>query len=279
VKEFSPQTDIYSLGATLYYLLSGVVPPQAPLLVDDALTFPKNVPANLVNPISKAMEVSRKHRYETVELFLNDLSGDSDETAMPEVKSVTPERKPEPKEPLNPRTEQGITPSSVEPKKTSGFVVGAIVALAVVLVVLAAFFLSGGKSGEAGTSAGETTSGVTATASKTENVTNMPYRSALGDCTYTGEVDADKKPNGKGVATWSIGDGVKYDGEWVHGDMEGNATYKVRTGDVFVGTFKANKYSKGRYTLASGGDYFVGTFKNGQPDEGDWYDKNGRKIE
>jgi hypothetical protein len=107
----------------------------------------------------------------------------------------------------------------------------------------------------------------------------MPYRSALGDCTYTGEVDADKKPNGKGVATWSIGDGVKYDGEWVHGDMEGNATYKVRTGDVFVGTFKANKYSKGRYTLASGGDYFVGTFKDGQPDEGDWYDKNGRKIE
>jgi serine/threonine protein kinase len=65
VNEFSPQTDIYSLGATLYYLLSGVVPPQATLLVDDSLTFPKNISAQMVTPISKAMAVSSKQRYET----------------------------------------------------------------------------------------------------------------------------------------------------------------------------------------------------------------------
>jgi formylglycine-generating enzyme required for sulfatase activity len=89
VKEFSPQTDIYSLGATLYYLLSGVVPPQAPLLVDDALTFPKSVPANLVTPISKAMEISRKHRYSTVALFLKDLTGESEDTDMPDTKKYS----------------------------------------------------------------------------------------------------------------------------------------------------------------------------------------------
>lgn len=70
VKNFSPQTDVYSLGATLYYLLSGVVPPHATTLNEEELTFPQGVPARLIAPISKAMSLARKDRYPDVDTFI-----------------------------------------------------------------------------------------------------------------------------------------------------------------------------------------------------------------
>lgn len=73
IKVFSPQTDLYSLAATLYYILSGVVPPQATKLIEDELTFPQLIPTKLIAPISKAMSASRKKRYETIGLFLEQL--------------------------------------------------------------------------------------------------------------------------------------------------------------------------------------------------------------
>ncbi len=73
VSEFSPQTDIYSLAATLYYLLTGVVPPPAPRLIDDGLTFPQGFPAHLKAPITQAMSTARKNRQSTVGEFLADL--------------------------------------------------------------------------------------------------------------------------------------------------------------------------------------------------------------
>ena len=73
IKVFSPQTDLYSLAATLYYILSGVVPPQATKLIEDELTFPQLIPANLIGPISKAMSASRRKRHESIGQFLSQL--------------------------------------------------------------------------------------------------------------------------------------------------------------------------------------------------------------
>lgn len=73
IKEFSPQTDLYSLGATLYFILSGGVPPQAAKLIEEDLTFPPAIPQRLIPPISKAMATIRKNRYDSVATFIANL--------------------------------------------------------------------------------------------------------------------------------------------------------------------------------------------------------------
>lgn len=74
VKTFSPQTDIYSLSATLYYMLSGITPPQATTLTEETLSFPNSIPSHLISPISKAMSPKRKDRYGSVLEFIDILN-------------------------------------------------------------------------------------------------------------------------------------------------------------------------------------------------------------
>lgn len=86
VKEFSPQTDLYSLAATLYYILSGVVPLQATRLIDDELTFPTSIPAYLVSPIAKAMSTARRNRHNTVDEFLEEINEEQETEIISESK-------------------------------------------------------------------------------------------------------------------------------------------------------------------------------------------------
>ncbi len=71
VKEFSPETDIYSLGATLYYLVVGAVPPQAAAIVDDGLPeLPAHLSTNVRNAIERSMEIQRKKRPHSMDEFV-----------------------------------------------------------------------------------------------------------------------------------------------------------------------------------------------------------------
>jgi hypothetical protein len=108
-----------------------------------------------------------------------------------------------------------------------------------------------------------------------QEVKDLYYESSFGASSYTGQVNEAGKPHGYEVAKWSSGDAKNYDGEWVHGVMEGEASYVLSVGDTFVGTFKNGQFAKGRYTVKSSGDYFEGTYKNKKTDVGTWYDKNG----
>lgn len=76
VKEFSPASDLYSLAATLYFMLSGRIPPPATDLVDEPLVFPEEFPSFLKKPIDKAMSASRKSRHATVDEFLREINPD-----------------------------------------------------------------------------------------------------------------------------------------------------------------------------------------------------------
>ncbi len=84
VSTFSPQTDIYALGATLYKLVTGNTPPQAPDLIDEDLPpLPPSLSAPVVEAIKKAMQV-RKKRPGCISEFLEILhTSSTDEPELP----------------------------------------------------------------------------------------------------------------------------------------------------------------------------------------------------
>ena len=73
VLEFSPTSDVYSLGATLYFLLTGQTPPEATLLIEDPLEQPANISNEIWQIITHAMEPSRKRRFQTVDEMMQTL--------------------------------------------------------------------------------------------------------------------------------------------------------------------------------------------------------------
>ena len=83
VSTFSPQADIYALGATLYKLLTSNTPPNASDMLNDGLPpMPSNISHNVRSAIEKAMQPRRDDRPESVKEWMQILSAatDSEET-------------------------------------------------------------------------------------------------------------------------------------------------------------------------------------------------------
>ncbi len=68
---FSPATDVYSLGATLFYLLTGLIPPEAAIVYEEGLPeIGGKVQANTIAAIKAAMEPNRKKRIQSAKEFI-----------------------------------------------------------------------------------------------------------------------------------------------------------------------------------------------------------------
>lgn len=72
-----PYTDVYSLAATIYRSITGVVPPEAPeRLSEDRLIPPSRlaeIPARAEKALLTALAVRHKHRYQSIDEFYREI--------------------------------------------------------------------------------------------------------------------------------------------------------------------------------------------------------------
>lgn len=262
-----PWTDLYALGATLYKLLTNNEPPTvSEMQEDDAFAYPNTVSAKTRHLVRWLMTPRRQLRPQSVaevrdflkKPFTETIAADDSEDTVYVPKQPKQKSKPQPA-PL--------------PKPLSVKWVVAVFAIMVVGGVLYLVLKPKLKADE--TAIADVVEQVQKSTSKT--VTNSYFKSALGVCSYTGPVDDEGNPHGKGEASFT--DGRLYRGPFIHGKMEGNDAYfRYDNGDTFEGTFRNNSFSNGRYIIKTDGSYFEGSFASGQPDKGQWYDKNNNKL-
>jgi serine/threonine protein kinase len=118
ITDFSPQTDIYSLSATLYYLLTGALPPEASIVSNEGLgARPDYITLRMWNVIKKGMEPKKRDRPQTIQQWLS-LLNDGESSEHSDLKEEPVDSGDDETREFDPTPDSTKTSSSKDPTKT-----------------------------------------------------------------------------------------------------------------------------------------------------------------
>ena len=301
VKTFSPATDIYSLAATLYKLVTGNTPPESNLLLneDEQLPpYPSNVSEVTRNAIAECLQ-TRKKRPQSISEFLQLLDSE------PISNIDTPEEEDTILKSQYKKSQEVLT-TPIKTKKdnlNTVFIIGAVIVFVVIIGLL--FNKCGGSSSN--DSSDEDLDSVVYEPPVDTTAVAWDDSTASYEDIYTDDTDNDVSyvspknqsndeitkgsenyeggskfvgtfKNGvrlKGTFTWADGD--RFEGDFKDGKMS-NGVYYYKTGNKFSGSFDSNEERENGTFYWPDGDRFEGDFKNGKISNGVYYYKTGDKF-
>lgn len=269
IHEFSPTSDIYSLGATYYKLVTGSTPPEASEVLDNGLPAkPDCVSQDVWDVIKKAMSPRKRDRYQSMDEFINALNG----------KRMTPIIDDDAETQILESDTSVKTPKQEPSKQPSFFalhqskILTAIAALAVILLLV---FTLTKQNDDKESDKEKTEMAIQSTKGEVKEL-DYTLKGENGNPDiqfhYQGET-VDGCPEGKGVGTYAEG---IYEGKYRAGKRNDSyAIMKLNNGDSYHGSWSNDYYDKGRYSIKETGMYFEGEFEQGKPYNGTYFNQDG----